>query len=193
MTTSIGLEDFTETATDRLLDKVSIPKLQKPVLPLPGVYNMLSEGTTRPLTVVRGPADAGKTVLVAAWIANDLPPGLVAWLSLDEHDNEPVAFWTLTLEALRRHGVALPADVQCPSGPGSHLTTFLEELSAALHSHSDPVVLVLDHFDAVTDRHVMHQLELLLRHSMPQLRLLLTTRRSPSGFVLEGPRLTVDL
>jgi LuxR family maltose regulon positive regulatory protein len=192
VTASIGLADLTETATDRLLDKVSIPKLQKPVLPLPSVYNMMSEGTTGPLTVVRGPADAGKTVLVAAWIANDLPSGLVAWLSLDEHDNEPVAFWTLTLEALRRHGVALPADVRSPSEPGSHILTFLEELSAALHSHSDPVVLVLDHFDAVTDRHVMRQLGFLLRHSMPQLRLLVTTRRSPSG-VLAGPRLTLDL
>lgn len=165
MTASVGLPDLAETAGDPLLDKVSIPKLQNPVMPLPSVYSMLSEGTTGPLTVGRGPAAAGKTVLVAAWIANDLPSGLVAWLSLDEHDNEPVAFWALTVEALRRHGVALPAAVRCPSEPGSHILTFLEELAAALQSRSDPV---------------------------PQLRLLVTTRRAPSG-VLEGPRLTVDL
>ena len=100
MTPSTDRLALTETTGNLLLDKVSIPKLRSPLVPVPDLYNRLSEGTTGPLTVVHGPATAGKTMLVAAWIASDLPSGLVAWLSLDEHDNEPVAFWTLTVEAL---------------------------------------------------------------------------------------------
>lgn len=187
---SIGVSDLHTATGERLPEKVSIPKLRTLLVPLPELYGRLSEGATGPLTVVRGPAAAGKTALVAAWIASELPPGMVAWLSLEEQDNEPVTFWTLVVEALLRHGVTLPAELRCPSEPGSLFLKFLEELSAALGYHREPVVLVLDHFDAVTDLRVLRQLGLLLRKAAPELRLVVTTRRPPPR-VLGRRRLTV--
>lgn len=162
MTTATDPRDLTESAGARLLDKVTIPQLSSPLVP------------------------------ARCRLASDLPSGPVAWRSLDEQDNEPVAFWTLTIEALRRHGVNLPADLQCPSEPSSHFLAFLDELSAAFRSRSEPVVLVLDGFDAVTDHRVVRQLVLLLRQTEPELRPLVATRRSPSG-VLGGCRPTVEL
>ena len=187
---SIGVSDLQTAAGERLPDTVSIPKPQTLLVPLPELYGRLNEGATGPLTVVRGPAAAGKTALVAAWIASEPPPGLVAWLSLEEQDNEPVTFWELVVEALRRHGVDLPAELRCPSEPGSLFLKLLEELSAALRHRQEPVVLVLDHFDAVTDPRVLRQVGLLLRKAAPELRLVVTTRRPPAG-VLGRRRVTI--
>lgn len=176
----------------RLTRKVSIPKLHSAPGYAADLYTRLSEGTSGPLTVVRGPSAVGKTALVAAWIASDLPPGLVAWMSLDGGDDEPVAFWTLMVEALRRHGVDLPADLRPPSEPGPLHLAFLEQLWAALDHRVEPVVLVLDSFDAVTDPRVIRQLGLLLRRAAPELRLLVITRHTPP-WVLGRRRLTITL
>jgi LuxR family maltose regulon positive regulatory protein len=57
--------------------------------------------------VVTGPAGAGKTVAAALWAAT-AEPRTVAWVSLDEFDNRPGAFWSYVVAALRRSGVADP-------------------------------------------------------------------------------------
>lgn len=191
MTASVALSDLSEETGDQLLQKVSIPKMRGPVAPVPELYDRLSEGVVGPLTVVRGPAGAGKTTLVAAWIANDLPPGPVAWLSLDEHDNDPVQFWTVVVQALRIHGVHLPATVRCPSESASLFLAFLDELAVGLERGGAPVVLVLDRFDPLTNARVLRQLGLLLLKS-PELHLVVTTRRPPPG-ALGRRRLTVVL
>jgi LuxR family transcriptional regulator, maltose regulon positive regulatory protein len=187
---SIGGSDLRKAVGECLPDTVSIPTPRTPLVPLPDLYRRLNEGATGPLTVVRGPAAAGKTALAAAWLASEPPPGLVVWLSLEEQHDEPVRFWGLVVEALRRHGVNLPVELRCPSEAGSLFLTLLEELSAVLRHHQEPVVLVLDHFDWVTDPRVLRQVGLLLRKAAPALRLVVTTRRPPPG-VLGRRRLTV--
>ena len=52
----------------------------------------LNEGLHHKLTLVSAPASFGKTTLLSEWIhAIDRP---VAWLSLDEDDNDLTRFWT---------------------------------------------------------------------------------------------------
>jgi LuxR family transcriptional regulator, maltose regulon positive regulatory protein len=51
----------------------------------------LEEGIARRLVVVSTPAGFGKTTLLAAWAREAGWP--VAWLSLDEDDNDPARFW----------------------------------------------------------------------------------------------------
>lgn len=77
----------------------------------------LSLGGIRPFTLVSAPAGFGKTTLVSAWLAevsvtrnafqNDRanrPPSkirTVAWLALDEDDNDPTRFLTYLIAALQ--------------------------------------------------------------------------------------------
>ena len=63
---------------------------------------LLDESLNYPLTLVSAPAGFGKTMLLSAW-TQSLPPAsspLVAWVSLDEEDNDPQLFWTYILSAL---------------------------------------------------------------------------------------------
>jgi LuxR family maltose regulon positive regulatory protein len=49
-----------------------------------------NEGLHRKLTLISAPAGFGKTTLVSAWVAGF--DRRVAWLSLDEGDNDPTRF-----------------------------------------------------------------------------------------------------
>src|ERR671939_1934454 len=75
-------------------------------LPRPGAVirprlhrRLCSPGAAR-LTTVVAPAGWGKTTLLAAWARDPDERRPVAWLSLDEADDEPVRFWTYALSAL---------------------------------------------------------------------------------------------
>jgi LuxR family transcriptional regulator, maltose regulon positive regulatory protein len=62
------------------------------------LQDRLAAGAGQRLTVVVGPAGAGKSVLVSSWAATR-PSGMTSWLSCDEADADPVRFWTGFIEA----------------------------------------------------------------------------------------------
>src|SRR5918997_4578164 len=62
----------------------------------------LEEGARRRLTLVCAPAGFGKTTLLAQWArASGMP---VAWLALDEGDDDPARFWRYFFAALGTQG-----------------------------------------------------------------------------------------
>jgi LuxR family maltose regulon positive regulatory protein len=69
----------------------------------------LDAGVQGSLTLLTGPAGAGKTVLLSSWVTTTAAlPGPVAWVSLDAADNDPARFWSYLLAALRQSGAAPP-------------------------------------------------------------------------------------
>ena len=62
----------------------------------------LRSGSDRRLTLVACPAGFGKTTLLSAWYESEAARRLVAWITLDEADNDPVVLWSHAIEALRR-------------------------------------------------------------------------------------------
>ena len=67
----------------------------------PLLVDRLTSGAGRRLTVVVGSAGAGKSVLLASWIAAR-PADSTFWLSCDEADVRPVRFWSGFIEMVRR-------------------------------------------------------------------------------------------
>src|SRR2546426_151909 len=59
----------------------------------------LNEGLRRKFTLISAPAGFGKTTLVSAWVASS--DRAVAWLSLDEGDNDPTRFLVHLVAAVR--------------------------------------------------------------------------------------------
>jgi len=142
---------------------------------------LLNAGTQQLLTLVSAPAGAGKTTLLASWSSSRLPPGPVAWLSLDAADNEPGRFWAYLVAALCQSGAVPPDSVLRGLAPlpGSD-KRFLPLLVSGLAGLPAPAVLVLDDLQDITDATVLQGLEFLLRHAPPQLRLVLATRADPA-------------
>lgn len=140
----------------------------------------LEDGLWKKLTLVSAAAGSGKTTLAAQWMKDS--PTLVAWLSLDEADNDPARFLTYLVAALRtvkpRLGEGIEALLQAPGrvDPEQLLTNLVV---IPLVQEPDPLVLVLDDYH-VLDNPVVHQaVTWLLDHLPPRLHLLVTTRRDP--------------
>ena len=169
-----------ETEPPLLATKLTAPAIPVRVVSRPRLLALLDDGAQQLLTLVSAPAGAGKTTLLAAWSSKGQRPGPSAWLSLDPGDNEPARFWAHALGALCRSG-AVPASSALRSlapRPGSE-QTFLPLLVRGLAELPTPVVLILDDVQELTDASVLQELEFLLRHAPPQLRLVLATRVDP--------------
>src|SRR5690349_17512319 len=139
----------------------------------------LDQGLRTPLTMVNGAAGAGKTLLVADW-AERLDDGLpVAWFTTETAGDGPGMFWAYLLRALHAVGVPLPDGIGFPADANRVSPALQARLAAGLSGRERPVVLVLDEFDRVTAPEIAEQLEFVLHHAGPGLRLVLVTRTEP--------------
>src|SRR5205823_7247434 len=86
-------------STPLLATKLYIPPPRPDAVPRPRLIERLDEGLHRPLTLISAPAGFGKTTLVGEWVAGCGRP--VAWLSLDERDNDPARFLAYLIAALQ--------------------------------------------------------------------------------------------
>ncbi|MGE0058735.1 MAG: LuxR C-terminal-related transcriptional regulator [Dehalococcoidia bacterium] len=136
----------------------------------------------RQLTLISAPAGFGKTTLLAEWLASTRHADRrVAWLSLDESDSVPSAFWSYFFLALRsvQPGIAemlLPMiHAPQPQPIQSILTILINEVSAL----DDPFTLVLDDYHVIASQPVHEALAFLVDHLPAQMDLLIATRADP--------------
>lgn len=155
--------------------RFAVPAEPKVLVDRPDLLKRLTDGARGPLTFVNGPAGAGKTVLTAQWITRGLAPRACAWLTVEPGD-APGAFWAYVLEAFRRHGVRLPAEVGSPTHAEGVDRSLLVGLAAGLAERPAPTVLVLDQFDAARAPEITEGLQFVLRNAADGLRLVLTGR-----------------
>jgi LuxR family transcriptional regulator, maltose regulon positive regulatory protein len=174
-----------------LISKITVPVLPKWYVPRERITALVTNGARGPLTVVSGPPGAGKTMALASWAADGSQPGPVAWVTLDRFDNRPEVFWSHVIEALRRAGVALPAEL--PAAATRQPSLFLHHFASAMAAQ-DPVVvtLVLDDFHLLTRSRSLDGLDYVLRNASGGLHLMVASRMDPL-LPLHRYRLTGEL
>jgi LuxR family maltose regulon positive regulatory protein len=174
-------------ATPILATKLYIPPPRPRVVLRPRLIERLNEGLQRKLTLISASAGFGKTTLVSEWVAGCGQP--VAWLSLDEGDNDPASFLTYLVAALQTLalseveglapdlGAGLLAILQTPQPPSTEslLTILLNEITTI----PDNFVLVLDDYHVLDSKPVDEALTFLLEHLPPQMHLVIATREDP--------------
>ena len=161
-----------------LASKITAPGVPDWAVQRPRITKLIAEGTRScPLTVVTGPPGAGKTVALALWAAAE--PGAVAWVSLDDWDNQPGVFWSYVIAALRRSGVAVPAVLSAAPRGRAADHAFLLRLASALAAQHPPVTLVVDDLHLLTGPPVLNELDFMLRHAGPGLRMVVSSRADP--------------
>jgi LuxR family maltose regulon positive regulatory protein len=168
-----------EAATTLLATKLFIPSARQTLVQRPRLMERLQAVLTCRLTLVSAPAGFGKTTLVSEWVAGCERP--VAWLSLDESDNDPTRFLAYLVAALQtvapRIGEGALAALQSPQPPPPELllTTLINEIS----SIPDNFVLVLDDYHVLDSKPAEAALTFLVDHLPPQLHLVIATREDP--------------
>ena len=114
---------------------------------------------------------------LALWAA--AAPGIVAWISLEDFDNQPGVFWSYAVAALGRSGVAIPEVLAAVSPQRRADHTFLVRLASALVAQDRPVTLVVDDLDVLTKPTILTELDFILRNAQPGLRILASSRGDP--------------
>jgi LuxR family transcriptional regulator, maltose regulon positive regulatory protein len=132
------------------------------------------------LCLVAAPAGSGKTTLLAHW-RTTAGAGRVAWVSLDEEDNDPTRLWVYVVEALRTVEPGVGATALDALGRPSvdHEQAVLASLLNELSRIGSPLVLVLDDYHLITNP-ACHQILGFFIDRLPAgVHLVLSTRVDP--------------
>jgi LuxR family transcriptional regulator, maltose regulon positive regulatory protein len=170
-------------ATDFLLTtKLYLPPRRSRLVHRSRLCSLLDEGLTRPLTLVSAPAGFGKTTLLSEW--RDTPAGRdypLAWLSLDQDDNDPSTFLLYLITALgtleKGMGASALATLQSQQTPSVQaiLTSLVNDLGTLRRD----CALILDDYHVITAGPVHAALQFLLETMPAHFHLVLLTRADP--------------
>ena len=164
-----------------LVTKLYIPPPRSKIVLRPRLIERLNEGllASRKLIFISAPAGFGKTTLISEWAAESVQP--VAWLSLDEGDNDPICFLTYLTAALQmitpNIGSRLLGMIQSPQS--SSVETIMTALINEIAAIPNPFILVLDDYHLIDAKPVDDALTFLIEHLPQQMRLVIATREDP--------------
>jgi LuxR family maltose regulon positive regulatory protein len=168
------LDSFMET-------KLNPPRNQQRWVERPRLIAALDRAAGRPLTLVTAPAGYGKTTAVTQWISQ-LTDRAVAWVGIDQADNDPVRLWTHIMTALLRSGS--PLEVEVPAFIAWNRTRIpsivLPQIVNALAPVTDRVVIALEDFQYLHSAVCLEQVDFLLEHLPTSAAVVIITRADPA-------------
>ena len=142
------------------------------------LIDLLRAGGRRRVVLIHAPSGFGKSTLAAQWREELVRDGVaVAWLTIDDDDNNVVWFLAHLLESLRRVRPALAASLgQVLEEHGDHagryvLTTLIDEI----HDDDDRIALVIDDWHRVSDPATTAALGFLLEHGCHHMQIIVTS------------------
>src|SRR5690606_29635840 len=134
----------------------------------------LTERLRRPsrVVLVAAPAGFGKTGVLTEWLAEH-PEQRVAWLSLDERDNDAAQFRRYVLAAIEVAAPGLPSSTEAALASGAPRDAVLATLVNDLHVDGRDLAIVLDDLHVIESPAVHEGLAFLVDHLPPNVRLVI--------------------
>ncbi len=136
-------------------------------------------GSDRRLTLVACPAGFGKTTLLSAWYKSETSRRRLAWLTLDERDNDPVVLWSHAIGALRR----ADPEVAKLAATFPVVTPVIDLVLPRLVNELDgqgEITLILDDFHRISSEPARASVRWFIEHAPLGLHLVLATRTEPN-------------
>jgi LuxR family maltose regulon positive regulatory protein len=160
--------------------KLVPPRTRAQIVERPRLLRALDGFAGAELTLLSAPAGSGKSVLVGAWCATH-PELAIAWLSVDQADNDPVRLWTYLATAVdrARPGLATPT-LERLQRPGAVVTTAVDELLNAIATSSEPIAIVLDDLHLLRDESALRSVEYAVEQLPRGARIIALTRADPT-------------
>ena len=138
----------------------------------------LRRGSDRRLTLVACPAGFGKTTLLSGWYEAEADRRPVAWLTLDEGDNDPVVLWAHALGALRRANPNLAKSKSAQSVVAPVIDLVLPRLVNELDGQGE-LTLILDDFHRISSESARASVRWFIEHAPPGFHVVVATRTEP--------------
>ena len=157
--------------------------------------DVLRAGGRRRMILMHAPSGFGKSTLAAQWREELSSEGVaVAWLTIDDDDNNEVWFLAHLLESIRRVRPALAESLgQVLEDHGDDASRYvLTSLIDEIHEKDDRIALVIDDWHRVSDTQTSASLGFLLDHGCHHLQVIVTTW-SRAGLPLSRLRIRDEL
>ncbi|MEW6403141.1 MAG: LuxR C-terminal-related transcriptional regulator [Chloroflexota bacterium] len=159
--------------------KLHLPFIRPGLVSRPRLQARIADGLQGPLTLVIAPAGFGKTTVVASGLSDCKIR--VAWLSLDQSDNQAGRFLSYLVVALQEADNSIASDAaqlmdgmqQAP--PEAVLTSLVNDL----HSTGREIALVLDDYQFIHSQAVHEAVAFLLEHCPNTFHMVIAARSDP--------------
>lgn len=166
-----------------LTAKLQIPALRADHVPRPRLIARLEAGLARKLTLVSTQTGSGKTTILSEWLTQKKHS--VAWVSLDESDNEHARFISYMMAALRALDIGLEERIQAVllaqeqgNSIESPMAALLNEFARVPAVHR-PVILALDDYHVIRNPQI-HESMLYALDYMPEgVHIVIAARSDP--------------
>jgi LuxR family transcriptional regulator, maltose regulon positive regulatory protein len=164
-----------------LKSKYTLPPLRPNLVARPRLIARLNANQHCRLVLISAPAGFGKTTLLAEWQAGQEGAGTVAWLGLDEADNDPAQFLQYLIAALQQVDEKIGRTVlQLLAAPqGRPMPALLAPLVGDMAAAGHGFYLVLDDYHAINAPAVHEILQFLVEYLPPSSHLVIATREDP--------------
>ncbi len=159
--------------------KLRPPPVREQSIPRERLLKRLRSGSDRRLTLVACPAGFGKTTLLSAWCEAEANQRLVAWLTLDDGDNDPVVLWSHAIGALRRANPDVAKSASAHSVATPVIDLVLPRLVNELDGQGE-ITLVMDDFHRVSSEPARASVRWFIEHAPPGFHLVLASRTEPT-------------
>jgi LuxR family transcriptional regulator, maltose regulon positive regulatory protein len=162
--------------------KLRPPRTRPKLVARPRLREALAGGTGRRLTLVSAPAGFGKTTLLNEW-SQSCSGGQrhIAWVSLDEGDNDPARLLSYLVVALRsidgRIGEGVLASLRSPEPP--RLEALVGSLINEMATLPQEIVVILDDYHVIEAQSVHGIVTFLLDKLPPNVQLVIASRIDP--------------
>lgn len=143
----------------------------------------LNAGCSRKLVLIQAPAGFGKTTLAVQWRDALRQAGLaVAWLSLDEDDNDLVRFLSYLVETLGNEDISLAPDLISALETNSQDAAkfVLGDLINGIAALDHDVFLMFDDWHNIREPKIQEAMQFLLNHASGNLHLVIASRSEPA-------------
>jgi LuxR family maltose regulon positive regulatory protein len=166
------------TAVALVESKLRRPQVRVGIVERTRLIDRLAEPSGPRVISLVAPPGYGKTSLLAEWAARSEAP--VAWLTLDDLDNDPTLLLSYLIEALDR---IRPIDGTIGVGLAGTsdrvLSVAVPRLSSELFTWPEPALIILDDAQRVVDQRCLDAIVALIDHLPPGWRIAVAGRSEP--------------
>jgi LuxR family maltose regulon positive regulatory protein len=158
--------------------KSSIRVPRQTLIERPRLMRVLTQHDTARLVLLRAPAGYGKTGLLQQWASACQPDDIVAWLTLDQRDRDPMFFAAHLNAALEGFGIAIE---EPGSGMAGSLRFYgwqaiIERICERFAEGGQKCRIFIDDVQQISGSSTLDALRLMIEEAPPEMQFLIATR-----------------
>src|SRR5690625_2846617 len=156
--------------------KINIPYYNQPLFTRNRLHSQLDNGLNYAITLITAPTGYGKTATLSKWATLQKHP--VAWISLDERDNQFLTFWLLCFAAIEKSNPTFKTENILAYYYTAKTDAFLSTLINELHKISNEFIIVLDDFHVINNEQIINDFAYVIQNAPPKLHLYIASRKA---------------